>query len=216
MRILYLEDNQNMSKLVSQFLSQYGIIDPVYNLEDAKNLLATYQYDFVLLDRDIKGKDIGLTLIDFIKEINPTAYIIVISSFSNIEDKIQSLDLGANDYLEKPFDLQELYARMMALQRQNAPTKIEIKGLLCDTKEKRLFYEDKEIILSHKENDLLFYLIMNRKKIVSHDQLVNALYLHPEEVAPNTIRVTITHIRKKLPVDILKTIKTRGYTIESD
>ena len=215
MRVLYLEDYVELSKVVSKFLSQYAIVDCVSTIEEAKDFINNYKYDFLLLDRTIGNEDVGLTLIEFAKNINPDAYIIIMSAFGESEDKIKGLELGANDYLKKPFDIKELYARMMTLQRQNASIKLDIQGLICDTNEKRIFYNNDEVMLTQKENELLFYLIMNRQKIISNEQLLHTLYMHPEEVTANTILVTITNIRKKLPVNIIKTIKTRGYTIDS-
>lgn len=213
MRVLYVEDDKQLAALVSQYLSKNMIVDSVHTIEDAKSMISAYGYNFLLLDRDIEGKDVGLTLIEFIKSLRLEPYIIVMSAYGSLDDKVEGLELGANDYLEKPFHLKELLARMTALQRQSSGIRLEIQGLICDINEKRIFFDNEEIILTQKENNLLFYLIMNRQKIIDHKQLLDALYLHPEDITANTIHVTITHIRKKLPVDIIRTIKTRGYTI---
>jgi len=215
MRILMLEDDRALSKLVSAFLAKEFRVDCVYDTTEAKAYVDRYDYDVALLDRNIDGVDIGLELVDKIKSKNPSTGVIVISAYGAVSDKIEGLNVGADDYLEKPFDFDELYARIYALSRRhNAQTSIEVEGMVCDVDSARVSYEGKNIDLSKKESDLFFYLLKNKNKLFSSDDLLDALYLHPEDVASSTIRVTIAHIRKKLPVDLIKTVKTRGYVIE--
>jgi len=215
MRILMLEDDKALSELVGAYLAKEFRIDCVFDTDEAKAYIDRYDYDVVLLDRNINGVDIGLELVDKIKSKNPSTGVIVISAYGTVSDKIEGLNVGADDYLEKPFDNDELYARIYALSRRhNGPSNIEIDGLVCDITNARVSYEGKSIDLSKKESDLFFYLLKNKNKLYSSDDLLDALYLHPEELASSTIRVTIAHIRKKIPVDLIKTIKTRGYMIE--
>lgn len=216
MRILMLEDDRALSELVCAYLSTEFRVDCVYEADEAKAYIERYDYDVVLLDRNINGHDIGLSLVEKIKDKNPSTGVIVISAYGTVSDKIDGLNVGADDYLEKPFDNDELMARIYALSRRhNTQQQIEIDGLVCDTNSSTISYKDKIVDLSKKESDLLFYLLKNRNKIYSSDELLDALYLHPDELASSTIRVTIAHIRKKLPVDIIKTVKTRGYVIEA-
>jgi len=214
MRILYLEDDEKLSSLVEIFLSKKVILDVVNNFEDALNFIESYLYDIILLDRNINGKDVGMNLIKNIRSCLPNSGIIVLSAYGSTEDKVDGLTLGADDYLEKPFNTNELYARILSLHRRGLPQAIEIEGMEFDTINQQLFYEEKEIFLTQKENKLLFYLLSNRNKIVSSEQLLYALYIHPEETTSSTIRVTINNLRKKIPVDLINTIKTRGYIIE--
>lgn len=214
MRVLYLEDDIKLSKIVQNSLDNMFILDCVTTVEEAKENLLTYHYDIALLDRNINGVDIGMTLIDFIRQHNPDTGIIVISAYSTIDDKIDGLELGADDYMEKPFDVKELTARIQALHRRNTPKVITIGSLEFNISEKRIFNNHEEIYLTKKENDLLFYLLINRNKLISTEQLLHSLYLHPEEIASNTINVRINSIRKKLPIDLIKNIKTRGYILE--
>ena len=216
MRILMLEDDVNLSKLVGAYLSLEFRVDCVFDTNEAKDYITRYDYDVILLDRNINGIDIGLELVEVIKNKNPMTGVIVISAYGSVSDKIDGLNVGADDYLEKPFDNDELLARIYALSRRhNNQTKIDINGLSCDMTAHTITYDGQSIDLSKKENDLFFYLLKHMNKIFSGDELLDALYLHPEEVTTSTIRVTIAHIRKKLPFDIIKTIKTRGYIIEN-
>lgn len=215
MRILMLEDDPKLSKLVSQYLSEYFCIDAVCDIVDAKEYLTQFNYDVVLLDRNIYGYDIGLNLINDIKNKNSSTGIIVISAYDSISDKIEGLNLGADDYLDKPFDNDELLARIYALSRRNQPfEKIEIDGVLFNTRDKTISYKNEEILLTKKESELFFYILQKKSQIISKDELLDAIYLNPQNISSNTIDVTIGHIRKKLPISIIKTVKTRGYIIE--
>ena len=210
MRVLYLEDDAKLSNIVQNFLKDKLIIDVVSTYEDAKAHILSHHYDVALLDRDIHGHDIGMNLIEVIDKHDSDTSSIIISAYSTINDKIDGLELGADDYMEKPFDLKELYARIQALHRRNISKVIHVENLVFDTANKRIFEDKCEIFLTHKENDLLFYLLINKNKVISQDQLLHALYLHPEEIASNTINVRINAIRKKLPIELIKNIKTRG------
>ncbi|MEN8147784.1 MAG: response regulator transcription factor [Campylobacterota bacterium] len=215
MRILMLEDNLELSKLVSAYLSQHFVVDALSTIEEANDYIDQLSYDVVLLDRDINGIDIGMSLIKKIKEKNSQTGIIVISAYDTIADKISGLNLGADDYLDKPFDNDELLARIHALARRNQKsTEIDLNGLKCDIAGKHLEYKGESIVLTRKESDLLFYLLKKQGSIVSKEELLDALYLNPQNISSNTINVTIGHIRKKLPVEVIKTVKTRGYIIE--
>jgi len=216
MRILYLEDDEKLAAIVVEYLQKYLIIDHAPNYDEAQNLIDLYHYDICLLDRNIKGHDIGMNLIECIQTRSKSTGIIVLSAYSTIDDKIDGLGLGADDYMEKPFNMKELYARICALQRRNVPKVISIQNMRFDISSKRIFEDEVEIFLTNKENDLFFYLLIHSNSVISQDQLLQSLYLHPEEIASNTINVRINAIRKKLPIDIIKNIKTRGYIIENN
>jgi len=215
MRILMLEDNIQLSKLVSAYLSQHFVVDALATIEEASDYIDQFSYDVVLLDRDINGIDVGMSLIKKVKAKNPQTGVIIISAFDSIADKISGLNLGADDYLDKPFDNDELLARVHALARRHQKTGgVNLQGLQCDLATKQLEYEGEPVPLTRKESDLFFYLVKKQGNIVSKEELLDALYLNPQNISSNTIDVTIGHIRKKLPVKVIKTIKTRGYIIE--
>ena len=214
MRILLVEDNEVLSKLLSAYLSQYFRVDSVCEFDEANDYIDQFSYDVILLDRNLNGEDIGMDLIDKIKTKDPTTGVIIISAYDTIADKIAGLNLGADDYLDKPFDNDELLARIYALARrhQSLPT-VTIGKLLCDTLAKTVHYGGNEVALSKKESELFFYLLQKRGKIVSKEELLDALYLNPQNISSNTIDVTLGNVRRKLPVKLITTIKTRGYTI---
>jgi len=215
MRILMLEDDPQLSRLVAAYLSQHFVIDALSSIDEASSYIDQFHYDVVLLDRNINGADIGMSLIQKIKTKNMQTGVIVVSAYDSIADKISGLNLGADDYLDKPFDNDELLARINALVRRSKNlTKIDLQGLRCDLSLKQLEYAGDTVRLTRKESDLFFYLLRRQGTIVSKEELLDALYLNPQNISSNTIDVTIGHVRKKLPVQIIKTVKTRGYTIE--
>ena len=210
-----LEDDEKLAGLVSKYLSAHFRVDTVHYIKEAREFIAQFNYDIVLLDRNIHGDDIGLNLIKDVKNKNSSTGVIVISAYDSISDKIEGLNLGADDYLDKPFDNDELLARIYALSRRNqALPEVNLDGLLCNTIAQTLTYENEAIILTKKELTLFFYLLQKRGQIISKDELLDALYINPQNISSNTLDVTIGHIRKKLPLSIIRTIKTRGYIIE--
>jgi len=215
MRILMLEDNLSLAKLVSAYLTMHFHVDTVSTLDEALDYITHFHYDVVLLDRNINGIDVGMTLIEVIKSKNNQTGVIVISAYDTIADKIEGLNLGADDYLDKPFDNDELLARIYALSRRHIKVNlVEIDDLECDVGAKTIRYRDEDVLLSKKESELFFYLVQKQGQIVSKDELLDTLYLNPQNISSNAIDATIKNIRKKLPISIIKTIKTRGYIIE--
>jgi len=214
MRVLYLEDDEKLSSLVGRYLSEKVFLDSVNTFDEAKGFIESVLYDIILLDRNIDGQDIGMNLIQDVRKSNSNAGIIVLSAYGSIDDKVDGLTYGADDYLEKPFNTRELYARMVALNRRGVPSSVIIDGIELNTIDEQVFYNSREIFLTQKENKILFYLLSKRNKVVSSEQMLYALYNHPEDRTSCTIRVTINNIRKKLPKDIITTIKTRGYILE--
>lgn len=216
MRILLVEDDRVLAKLLQSYLCAYfSVVETISEYEAAGYYIDRFAYDIVLLDRNLNGKDIGMELISKIKAKDARTGVIVISAYDTIEDKVSGLDLGADDYLDKPFDNEELRARICSLGRRHATQpSITIEGLCCNTLTKTLHYELKEIPLSKKESNLFFYLLQKRGSIVSKEELLDALYLNPQNISSNTIDVTIGNVRKKLPIELIKTVKTRGYIID--
>ncbi len=213
-RILYLEDDIKLAQLVINYLNHFYLVDHLNSLDDIDLYLEQYHYDIAILDRNIDNIDIGLKAIKKIHVKNIDTGIIVTSAYSTVDDKIKGLTLGANDYLEKPFDIRELTARIDVLLRKNTPDTIHFDEIQFDMINRQIHHQGKMILLSQKENDLLFHLLSNTNKLFTAQELIYALYRHPDDILPNTIAVTIGKIRKKLPSEVIKTFKTRGYMIE--
>ena len=213
MRVLIVEDDQRLAELIRRSLASEFIFDWAGTEEEAKAWIDTYPYHGVILDRNLHGNDVGLTLIEQIKRRNPDTGVIVVSAYGTTEDKIDGLTGGADDYLEKPFDMMELKARLHALIRRFHRPTVALDGMQMDLTAKTVTSEGSEIKLSRRERDILFFLLANIGKVVSREDILNSVYANPQDIASNTIDVTINNIRKKLPANIIQTIKTRGYMI---
>ena len=213
MRLLLLEDDPKLNRLLTRFFGEKFQLDSCTTYSDAAYHISLYRYDIVLLDRNLDGDDVGLNLLKTIKEKDHTTGVIVISAYSDAIQKIKGLELGADDYLDKPFDINELYARIIALGRRYQPIINVIEGIHFDMQNEIVTYEEVEIKFSKKESALLFYLVKKSNTILSKELLLNTLYQNPQNIASNIIDVTLANIRKKLPHNIIETIKTRGYRI---
>ncbi|MFA6143924.1 MAG: response regulator transcription factor [Sulfurimonas sp.] len=214
MRILIVEDDPDLRELLESILSGRYSVDAVGDVSTALDYLASYHYTILLLDRNLMGEDIGLNLIKPAKTKNPQCGILVMSAYGNVIDKIEGLNKGADDYIEKPFDIDELLARINALSRRFTPTILVFDNITVDMISKTIMSEGKPILLTKKEDALFFTLLERMGMIVSRDEIISSIYDHPENIASNTIDVMINTLRKKLNPSIITTIKTRGYMIE--
>ncbi|MCX6074286.1 MAG: response regulator transcription factor [Campylobacterales bacterium] len=214
MRILIVEDDPDLRELLESILSVKYSVDAVGDVSTALDYLTSYHYTILLLDRNLMGEDIGLNLITPAKAKNPQCGILVMSAYGNVIDKIEGLNKGADDYIEKPFDIDELLARINALSRRFTPTTLLFENITVDMSSKTIMSDGKPIILTKKEDAIFFTLLERMGTIVSRDEIINSIYDHPENIASNTIDVMINTLRKKLNPSIITTIKTRGYMIE--
>jgi DNA-binding response OmpR family regulator len=219
LKILIVEDDINISEFLKQGLTEEKYnVDCCFNGEDAFYLITTNKYDLIILDVMIPYID-GISLCEDLREIKNNVPIIILSAKSTIEDKVLGLNSGANDYLSKPFSFDELLARIkVQLRVEDAPTNIiKIDNLIIDTNKKYVSRNNIEIKLSSKEYMLLEYLIRNKDKFVSEDEINNILWNMEEQTASNIIRVYIYRLRKKIDnnkdVKLIHTVRGLGYKI---
>jgi len=214
MRLLIADDEKEMLELLKLSLdNKEWIIDTACDVEEAKSYLDAYHYQVFLVDRTFHGKDRVQELIIYAKTKNNTLGILVLSALGSIDEKVQGLEYGADDYLEKPFDIKELRARLVALSRRFSPTIKIFRGIEIDPHHKTIRKEKSEILLSANEHKLFFYLL-ERASVVSRDEIMDALYDNPQNITPNAIDELVGRLRRKLDPAIIKTVKTRGYVIE--
>lgn len=214
MRLLIADDEKEMLELLKLSLeNKEWIIDTACDVEEAKSYLDAYHYQVFLVDRTFHGKDRVQELIVYAKTKNNTLGILVLSALGSIDEKVQGLEYGADDYLEKPFDIKELRARLVALSRRFSPTIKIFRGIEIDPHHKTIRKEKSEILLSANEHKLFFYLL-ERAGVASRDEIMDALYDNPQNVTPNAIDELVGRLRRKLDPAIIKTVKTRGYVIE--
>jgi two-component system, OmpR family, response regulator len=214
MRILIVEDDPDLRELLESILSAKYTVDAVGDFTAAGEYITVYRYSVILIDRNLMGNDIGLTLIAPAKAKNPECGILVMSAYGTAEDKIEGLNQGADDYIEKPFDIGELLARINALSRRFPHTQIALGQINIDISSRKITSNGEPVILTKKEDAILFTLVGRLGHLVSRDEIIDSIYAHPGDVASNTVDVLINGLRKKLGHELIKTVKTRGYMIE--
>lgn len=223
MRILIVEDEKSLASEIKQFLEkeEYNC-DIAYTGNDASELIAVNPYDFILLDIGLPDYN-GLDLIKEAKEYNSEAYFIVITARGELEDKIKGFDLGADDYLPKPFSLLELLSRIQAITRRKFGQKmsvIEFGDFSLDTTKRYLQFKDHSVDLTKKEYKLLSYLVLNKNRILDRLQLTEHIWgeFFEDDYDSNYIDVHIKNIRKKLSeyddINWIKTVRGIGYKFE--
>ncbi|MSR15820.1 MAG: response regulator [Gammaproteobacteria bacterium] len=217
MRLLLLEDDTMIGKALRQGLQHEGhSVDWLQDGALAEHAVDTTQYDLVILDLGLPGKDGIRVLTDLRRRENPLP-VIITTARDQLDDRVRGLDLGADDYLVKPFDLDELLARIRAVARRHHGRAHDLlqQGpveLNPATHEVRL--EGKPVALSAREFALLLTLMERPKATVSRTQLEERLYGWDEEIASNAVEVHIHHLRKKLGERFIHTIRGLGYTLD--
>lgn len=213
MRILIADDEKELLTLLARSLTQTGwIIDTACEVDEVKHYLDGYHYEILILDRTFHGIDASYELIQYAKRKNTQQSILILSALGSIDDKVQGLEMGADDYMEKPFDLKELRARIGALGRRFSPKTLLLEGFEIDLERQTILGEGHPIVLSKNEHACFFYLL-GRGGVVSREDIMDALYDNPQNITPNAIDELIARLRKKLSKTLIKTIKTRGYLI---
>jgi two-component system, OmpR family, response regulator len=223
MNVLIVEDERSMALEMASFLKKaFYLCDLAYSGKQARQMMENNAYNFILLDLGLPDQD-GIELLKEAKKICPEASYVILTARGNLEDRIQGLDLGADDYLAKPFSLLELQSRMHAISRRKSGLN-ESLVLLGDFKidlSKRMVYaQETEIDLSKKEFDLLNYLLLHKNRPLTRLQLSEHIWgnFSDDDYDSNFIDVHIKNIRKKLAVhgevDWLQTIRGIGYKIK--
>lgn len=223
MKILLIEDEAELRKSIKEFLYQEGyIVESANDFSKASEKASDYDYDCVLVDITLP-KGSGLDIIRQLKKANSKAGIIIISAKNSVDDKIEGLDLGADDYLPKPFHLSELNARIKALIRRKSfdgNKAIEMNEITIVPEERKVMVKDKEVILTGKEYDLLLYFISNKNRVVSKNSIAEHLWGDDaDQIAGHDFIYThIKNLRKKLLekgcADYLQTIYGIGYNFK--
>lgn len=214
MRLLIADDEPELLELLKLSLRNgEWIIDTAADVEEAKGYLDAFHYQLFVVDRTFHGHDRSKELIIYAKSKNSAMGVLVLSALGSIDEKVQGLEYGADDYLEKPFDIKELRARLMALSRRYIPKIKTFGDIEIDPFAKTIKKGGEEILLSSNEHKLFFYLL-ERGNIVSRDEIMDAIYDNPQNITSNAVDELIGRIRRKLDPGIIKTIKTRGYLIE--
>ena len=219
MRILLVEDDQTLADALYRALSQASYaVDVVNDGEKADSALISFTYDLVVLDVGLPGLS-GLDVLKRLRSRKSRVPVLLLTALDTLEDRVRGLDLGADDYLTKPFDLPELEARVRALLRRghggSAPD-LHYGALRLDVAGRRLFHGDQPIELSARELAVFELLLMREGRVVGKESMVNHLYGWGDEVGANAIEVYVSRVRKKLePYGCnIRTIRGMGYLLE--
>lgn len=214
MRILIVEDDELLAEGIAVSLSLAGYTaDCVSNGEHAVHALTQEQFDLCILDLGLPRLS-GYEVLKQIRAKSIHLPVLILTARDQIADKVKGLDYGADDYLLKPFDVDELKARIRALTRRSVgqtSTEIRVGDVTIKPDTHQVFRLSNEIKLSPKEFNLLHELALHRNRILSKDQLTELLYGWSEEVDSNAIEVHIHNLRKKLGSGVIETLRGIGY-----
>lgn len=216
MRLLIIEDDQMIGESICHGLRQEGFtVDWVRDGKAAELALANDAYTLALLDLGLPRKS-GLDLLKELRQRGDTLPILIITARDSVNDRVSGLNNGADDYLVKPFDLNELIARIRALLRRNAgraQSLLVCGALSLNPVTHEVTYHDSNITLSAREFALLHALMEKPSAVLSRAQLEEKLYGWNEEVESNAVEVHIHHLRKKLGTDVIGNVRGVGYMI---
>lgn len=222
MKVLIIDDNKNLVLLIKKFLEEKSyVVDTAYTGERAIDLSKTNDYDVILMDYMLPDKD-APDICYLLRENNVSCPIIITSGLNLTENKIKILNLGADDYLTKPFSFEELWARINALLRRPKnfiSQKITIDNLSINLLNRKVTFLNKEIILTNKEFALLEYFVRNQGIILSKNLLLEHVWDMNIDPFTNTLEAHIFSLRKKLKTvgfNCIKTISGAGYILENN
>lgn len=220
MRILIVEDDPTLADGLMRSLKQSGYaVDHAANGEKANTMLQDAVYDLAILDLGLPRLD-GTEVLRRLRLRGGRTPVLVLTARDAVEDRVRGLDLGADDYLTKPFNLVELEARMRALIRRGqlgTNTSLACGRLMLDTSGRRAWCDDKAMDLSARELGVLEVLLLRQGKVVSKEQIMEALCNWDEDLGDNAIEVYIHRLRKKLEASgtRIRTIRGLGYLLET-
>ncbi len=217
MPILLVEDDDDLAVGLKTALQNEGFaVNRVALGRDALGAVAAAVPDIVILDIGLPDID-GLTVLQRIRKTLPDLPVIILTARATLDDKVAGLDCGADDYLAKPFETEELLARLRVMQRRLSTVKsneIEIGPVTLDTVTQDVRIGTERVELARREYMLLKALMENAGRVQTREALEDRLYSWGEEIASNAVEVHIHHLRKKLAPDFIKTVRGVGYVID--
>ena len=225
MRILVIEDEKNLNDIIVKrlILEKYGV-DTCFNGNDALEYIFSTEYDVIVSDIMLPGID-GFEILKRIREKGIKTPILLLTALDGIEDRVKGLDYGADDYLVKPFAFDELMARIRVLLRRNstngnsnASNIFSIANLTVNCNSHDVFRDDVSIKLSTREFTILEYMIRNKERVLSREQIEQHIWNYDYEGGTNVIDVYIRYLRKKIDKDfepkLIHTVRGIGYVLK--
>ena len=216
MRILLIEDDAMIGKAVQRGLTEAGFaVDWVTDGRAAELSLANGVYDLAILDLGLPKKE-GMDILIALRAMGNSMPVLIASARDTVRDRIAGLEAGADDYMLKPFDLDELVARVRALMRRHAGSGspvLSFGSLALDPARKTVTRDGKEVSLSAKEFAVLEALMQRPGAVLSREKLEESVYGWGDEVGSNAIEVHLHHLRKKLGSESIKNVRGVGYRV---
>ena len=225
MRILVIEDEKNLNNIIVKKLvmEKYGV-DSCFNGDDALDYIFSAEYDVIISDIMLPGID-GFEILKTIREKGIKTPVLLLTALDGIEDRVKGLDYGADDYLVKPFAFDELMARIRVLLRRNstngnsnASNVFSIANLRVNCNSHDVFRDDVPIKLSTREFTILEYMIRNKERVLSREQIEQHIWNYDYEGGTNVIDVYIRYLRKKIDKNfepkLIHTIRGVGYVLK--
>lgn len=216
MRLLVVEDDPNLQKQIQEALDDAGyIVDAAKDGEEGHYLGDTEPYDAIILDLGLPKID-GLTVLEKWRNSKKRFPVLILTARDRWSEKVSGFDAGADDYLTKPFQMEELLARLRALIRRSAghaTSDIEFGPLKLETKSNRVYVDGKKLKLTSHEYKIIEYFLHHQDKVISRTELTEHIYDQDFDRDSNTIEVFIGRLRKKLGLDIIKTERGYGYRL---
>ena len=201
MRLLSGEDEKELCDAVAQSLFEAGYeVDTCYDGDEALDYILSEDYDLIVLDLNLPGTD-GMDILRELRQTDEETKVLILSARSQIADKVEGLDAGANDYMEKPFHLQELEARIRSLTRRKFVQNdicLNCGEIRFDTRKREAYAKGEPVSLTRKENGILEYLLLNQGRPVSQEELMEHVWDASADSFSGAIRVHMSSLRRKL------------------
>ena len=214
MRLLVVEDDKDLNRQIATALENAGYaVDKAFDGEEGLYLGETEPYDAVILDLGLPKVD-GVAVLQAWRKAGKTMPVLILTARDRWSDKVSGFDAGADDYVVKPFHMEELLARVRALLRRaagHATSELVCGPVRLDTRASRVVVDGSAVKLTSHEYRLLAYLMHHQGRVVSRTELVEHLYDQDFDRDSNTIEVFVGRLRKKLGVDIIETVRGLGY-----
>ncbi len=218
MQIVLIEDDVTLAAGLITSLTREGfIVNHITNGSYAVVTCETEQPDMVILDLGLPDMD-GLEVLQAIRAGNATIPVLILTARTSLDDKVTGLDLGADDYLAKPFEMPELLARLRVLERRLSSqqhAELTVGTVTIESKHQVVRVDGQQVELPRREYMLLKTLVENAGRVQTRQSLEARLYSWDDELASNALEVHIHHLRKKLPKQFIKTVRGVGYTVKA-
>jgi two-component system OmpR family response regulator len=219
MRVLVVEDDTNLNRQLKEALTEAGYaVDVAFDGEEGHFLGDTEPYDTIILDIGLPQMD-GLSVLEEWRRAGKTTPVLLLTARDRWSDKVQGIDAGADDYVAKPFHMEEVLARVRALVRRaagHASNEIVCGPVRLDARSGKVTVDGQSIKLTSHELRLLSYLMHHKGKVISRTELTEHLYDQDFDRDSNTIEVFVGRLRKKLPEDCIQTVRGLGYQMVGD